>query len=415
MAKWLWIIGVDADGRTSLTHHALSVIRKAHVILTSPRLAQLLASDIEKTPHVRHWSRHIDDDIHHIRRYKDTIVVILASGDPLYYGVATRVLRIIPIEQVTIMPARSSISLACAKLGWTQQHVTPLSLHGRNPHHIRRYLSPKQRIIILSEGITTLHAVAQALCDYGMRTTTIIVLSQLGSPQESHIHVTAQEAHTLTSLDPLTILAIECGPCAHQTDNAHAPLVSTLTTLPDTAWRHDGLLTKQAIRASAVSALSPHPAQTLWDIGSGSGSIAIEWMRLHHQNHAVAIEQNPQRCAHIRHNARALGTPTLTLLQGHAPHILSQIKPPHTKPDAIFIGGGLNEPTLIDTCYRMLQQGQHLVSHSVTIDHAHVLFEAYQRYGGNLQKIQTHSIQGIGSYHRWHAMLPVTQWSLCKA
>ena len=187
--------------------------------------------------------------------------------------------------------------------------------------------------------------------------------------------------------------------------------MSRLAGLPDTAYHHDGQLTKREVRAMTLAALAPLPGQLLWDVGAGCGSIGIEWMRSDARCRAIAIEPHPTRLQYIADNAVALGTPNLTIIAGEAPAALKDLPPP----DALFIGGGLTTENLLATCWQALPAGGRLVANAVTVESEQTLLQWHSQWGGELTRVAIQRAAPIGKFLGWKAMAPVTQWAVVKA
>jgi precorrin-6Y C5,15-methyltransferase (decarboxylating) len=186
---------------------------------------------------------------------------------------------------------------------------------------------------------------------------------------------------------------------------------SRLAGLPDTAYHHDGQLTKHEVRAITLAALAPVPGQLLWDVGAGCGSIGIEWMRSHARCRAIAIEPHATRRQYIADNAAALGTPNLEIIAGAAPAALQELPPP----DAVFIGGGLSTANLLATCWQALRPGGRLVANAVTIESEQRLLHWHSQHGGALRRIAIQRAEPVGTFLGWKAMVPVTQWVVTKS
>lgn len=185
------------------------------------------------------------------------------------------------------------------------------------------------------------------------------------------------------------------------------PRFGLVPGLPDEAYETDGQLTKREVRALTLSALAPAAGELLWDVGGGSGSIGIEWMRAHPSCRAIAIESHPDRVGRITANAAALGVPGLEVVHGRAPQALDGL----ALPDAIFIGGGLTSPELVDRCLEALRPGGRLVANTVTLDSEAPLVEHHLRLGGTLTRIAIERAQSVGAFRSWTPLRPVTQWS----
>ena len=199
-------------------------------------------------------------------------------------------------------------------------------------------------------------------------------------------------------------MAIECA-----IQSGTTPL-NRLAGLPDSAYHHDGQLTKREVRAITLSALAPMPGELLWDVGAGCGSIGIEWLRSHPRCQAIAIEQHAHRLQFITDNMAALGTPHLQLVQGKAPAALKDLP----TPAAIFIGGGTTSAGLLDNCWTALRSGGRLVANAVTVESELQLLQWHQQVGGELTRIAIQRTQSIGNFLGWKPLIPVTQLVVVK-
>ena len=200
----------------------------------------------------------------------------------------------------------------------------------------------------------------------------------------------------------LNTIAIEC--CT----TPNASVFSRLAGLPDEAYEHDGQLTKREVRAVTLAALSPLPTQLLWDVGAGAGSIAIEWMRA--KGSAVAFEKNLTRITSIARNADKLGVPQLIIVPGEAPHTFRGIE----KPDAVFIGGGLTTPGLVESCWEALANCGRIVANAITVEGEAQLYHQQQKLGGTLTRYTVSHLEPKGRFKVWQARAPVTQWRVNK-
>jgi precorrin-6B C5,15-methyltransferase / cobalt-precorrin-6B C5,C15-methyltransferase len=398
LQKWLSIVGIGEDGLPGLTPIAQSLVAQAQVLVGGDRHLSLLPPD--PRPRIR-WTSPIETSIQELLQHKGQSVCVLATGDPLHYGIGNTLLRRVAIEEMTIIPAPSAFSLACARLGWSLTEVETLSLCGRPPALLNVALYPNARLLILSEGGHTPGSVAQMLTERGLGDSQMTVLERMGGEQERI--VTGQAANWKEErFADLNTLAIALP--------AHASNHSRLAGIPDHAYHHDGQLTKREVRAVTLAALTPQPGQLLWDVGAGCGSISIEWMRSHGRCRAIAIEQNPDRLQMIADNATALGTPNLKVIHGKAPVALQDLP----EPDAIFIGGGVTVPDLLQTCWERLRSGGTLVANAVTVESEQMIFHGYNRWGGELSRIAIQRAEPVGKFLGWKAMAPVTQWRVMK-
>ena len=327
-------------------------------------------------------------------------VVALASGDPLLAGIGTTLIEMLGTSAVRIHPAVSSVALARARMGWSEESTQLVRLRGDDLDQVRRFLFPGRRLIILSRDATSPAAIAQLLTEEGYGDSMITILGDMDTEAESRIEVAARE---WASLAPA--LNVVCLSCV-----GHGQAASLAPGLPDEAFDHDGQLTKRDLRVSALGRLMPRPGELLWDIGAGAGSIAIEWMRSDPSCRAIAVERNLDRVKRIRRNAEALGAPGLDVRHGEAPDALASLPRPH----AVFAGGGGTAETL-DRSWVALRPAGRMVVHAVTQETEMILVDCWKHYGGELTRLSVEHLEPVGRYHGWRPARAVVQWSSMKA
>jgi precorrin-6B C5,15-methyltransferase / cobalt-precorrin-6B C5,C15-methyltransferase len=325
-------------------------------------------------------------------------LVVLASGDPMFYGIGSTLVRLLGADHVTVLPHPSSVSLAAARLGWPLDDVEVVSLAGRPRDLLHPLLQPGRRVLALVAETTAAADVRALLQARGFGASPVTVLADLGGPREV-VAPADGRPHSR-----LAIIAIEC-----RLDAAAAPL-PRVPGLPDGAFEQDGQITKHEIRALVLAALAPVPGQLLWDVGAGSGSVGIEWMRVHPASRAIAVEPRADRRDRIARNAAALGVPGLVVTSGSAPAALAGLPPP----DAVFIGGGVTADGVVQACWDALPAGGRLVANAVTIEGQTALAAWRDRLGGTLTRIALERADGLGSFTTWRPALPVVQWSIRK-
>ena len=401
---WLTIIGIGDDGFDSnfdslgeIAHHAITT---AILIIGGDRHLQFLPKAI--TCKTITWSSPIQDSIDQLLTHRGQPVCILASGDPLCHGIATTLLRSIPRSEMQIIPALSAFTLARSRLGWSSTEVETISLCGRDPAFLRAALYPNAKLLVLSSDQHTPNIVCDRLTEWGYGDAEITILEHLGGTKEKQFHTIAHQRFT-QPIAALNTIAI-------QTPNSQFPILNSQFSIPDTQYQHDGQLTKQEIRTLTLAALSPFPGQLLWDVGAGSGSIGIEWMRTHLRNQAIAIESHPDRLANISHNAKNLGVPNLKIIAGRAPEALQNLQ----RPDSIFVGGGITRSGVFETCWAALNDGGRMVINGVTLETEMKLFQLQQIHGGSLTRIQIQRAEPIGNFLGWKSLSPITQWLVTK-
>lgn len=400
MARWLSIVGIGEDGLIGLGPAARALVDEAEVLIGGERHLAMVPDDgRERLP----WPSPLTKLVDEIVARHDRKVCVLATGDPLYYGVGVTLAKRVPIEEMTIVPGPSAFALAAARLGWPRAETETLTLHGRPVAQMHPYVQPAARLLILSDDRNTPKKIAALLTARGYGASRMAVLEHMGGPKDRQIHGTAAEWQE-SELADFNTVAVECIAAPN------APLLSRAPGLPDNAFEHDGQLTKRVVRAATLAALAPVPGQLLWDIGAGSGAIGIEWMRAHFTCRAVAVEGNSVRAATIVENAERLGTPKLHVVNGEAPAVLDDLD----APDAIFVGGGIAADGVLETAWTALKPGGRLAANTVTLEGEKKLFAWQASNGGTLTQIAVSHAEPIGGFTGWTPARPVTQYAVTK-
>ena len=378
------------------------MIAAADVLVGGQRHLALLPAD--RRP--RHtWPRPFDALIEIISAARPRRVCVIASGDPLCYGIGNVLMRHFPLAETEVIPAPSAFNLACARLGWNLAEVELLTLHGRPLAHLEAYLQPDARLVVLSAGGDTPSAVAKLLVERGYSPSELTVLEHMDG--DEGVYRGSAESMRATVFRDFNTIAIRCLP------GTNPSALSRVPGLPDECFDHDGQLTKRAVRAVTVSALAPGPYQLLWDIGAGSGSIAIEWCRAHRTCTAIAVEAEPLRAARIEANAARLGAPQVRIVLGEAPTVLHDLEAPH----AVFIGGGASTEGLVEACWERLRPGGRFVMNVVTVEGEQRITALWQEFGGELTKLAVSHVGAIGQHatrHGFRAAMAVTQLCVTK-
>lgn len=401
---WLTIVGIGDNGLESLTPEAQSIVWQAETLVIGERLDAVIdGSSLPGLKRILTWGAGFRETLAEILRLRGTPVTVLATGDPMHFGIGATLRRYVAAEEMFVLPSPSAFSLAAARLGWPLQSVAQISLHGRPLSHLNRHVLPRARILALTSDASTVQAAAVLLAEKGYGASILHVLEHMGGAQERIFRMTAIDmAETPPLLSDFNTLAIDCA--------QDGPLLSPVPGLPDEAFRHDGQLTKREVRAATLAQLSPFPDALLWDVGAGCGSIAIEWMRAGMGTRAIAVEGKHERVAMIRHNAASLGVPDLEIVEGAAPLALDGLK----RPDVVFIGGGITGEGLFEACWDALGPGGLLVANAVTIEGEARLVELRSLFGGDLVRIQVSRAAPVGRYCGWKSLMPVTMWSAVK-
>lgn len=400
----LVVVGIGADGWAGLSEPARAALLGAEEIVGSSRQLELLPAEVSAQR--RPWPSPIDSLVEELisRNGEDgSHVCVLASGDPMLYGIGVTLARRLGPERLIVHPHPSAFALACARLGWAEAEVQLLSAVGRPVEALARIAQPGRRIVVYVSGPGGAGEVAAVLSERGLGTSRLVVLEQLGGPDEQ-IHESTAAQWRDRQASALHAVAVECRLDPNARPRALVP------GLPDNEYDSDGQLTKWPIRSIALAALAPLPGELLWDVGAGSGSIAIEWLRTEPSARAIAVEADPERAQRILANARTLGVPQLEVLGARAPEALDGLP----RPDAVFIGGGVSTAGVIDRCWQALTDGGRLAANAVTIEGEQALVEHRAQHGGELLRIELSDAHPIGGFSGWRPRRPVVQWSVRK-
>jgi precorrin-6Y C5,15-methyltransferase (decarboxylating) len=399
MSPWLTVVGIGEDGFKGLGKNARHALLRASRIIGGQRQLDLLPVCIRGERQL--WPRPFS--LEPVLALRGEPVCVLASGDPMFFGVGASLARKLPNDEMLILPAPSSCSLAAARMGWPLQDVVTLSVVARPIAALNAQLFSGVRLLVLSNNSKSPAAIATLLRERGFGASRLTVLEHLGGAAERRIEGVANDWNNPVIAD-LNLIAIEC------IAEPNTPRLSRLAGLPDSAFQHDGQLTKRDVRAITLARLAPVPGELLWDVGAGSGSIGIEWMRAHPGCRALAVEADEGRQLLIEHNRDALGVPGLQLIRGSAPQALIGLE----RPDAIFIGGGVTREGVLDTCWAELKPGGRLIANAVTLQSEVTLMAWRERHGGELTRIYVAQAQPLGEFDTWRQALPITLLDVTK-
>ncbi|MFP4127283.1 MAG: precorrin-6y C5,15-methyltransferase (decarboxylating) subunit CbiE [Alphaproteobacteria bacterium] len=393
------VIGIGADGIGGLRPEVRALLDAAEVIVGGERHLGFVGDHgATKIP----WRRPLEATFEDLEPHLDRRIVVLSSGDPLDHGVARRLFERFGSERVAVHPHPSAFALACARLGWSRDEVTCLSLHARPLARLKRELVPGRRLLLLTDAKTSASAIAAALRETGWGPSRVWRLSRLGAPDEILAEGIARDWSdpTITELDTV---AVACVP-----DPTAPPIVGF--TLADDAFLHDGQLSKAQARMHALFALHPLPGQHLWDVGAGTGGIAITWLRAAGEGQVTAIETDYERAALLQKNADRLGTPEVQVCIADAPEVYDELD----DPDVVFVGGGCHDPAVLEGAWERLPAGGRLVAQAVTCEGQTVLSAMAEKLGGTLTRFHRETKAPLGGKSTWRPSLPVLQLEAVK-
>ncbi|MGR3344351.1 MAG: precorrin-6y C5,15-methyltransferase (decarboxylating) subunit CbiE [Paracoccaceae bacterium] len=398
MIPWLHIVGIGEDGMASLAPATRAVVEAAEVIIGGARHHRL--SDTLSAERLD-WPSPFDAVIGTLKGLRGRRVVVLATGDPLWFSVGARIGRSIDPGEITYHPQLSAFQLAAARMGWSMADVETLTVHGRPVEQMIAFIQPDQRLLILTTGAETPGQIARFLSERGFGKSAMSVMAEMGGADEARFDGVAESwDHVVPDFNTL---AVECVAAPD------AALMPRVPGLADDLFQSDGTMTKREVRAVTLAKLMPMRGALLWDVGTGCGSVAVEWMRGARYARAIGIEPRADRRAMAAANALALGTPKLELVDGEAPAALAGL----AAPDAIFLGGGLSGE-VYDAAWTALKPLGRLVANAVTLESEAVLIGLHEAHGGDLVKLSVTRAEPLGAYRGWRPLMPVAQWSRVK-
>lgn len=397
MSVWLNVIGLGEDGVAALPQRLRALIDGADLIVGGERH---LAMAAEVRAEKQSWASPLSRTIEEIWSRRGQPVVVLATGDPMHFGIGVTLARRVPAEEMAVHPHISAFSLAAARMHWPLAEVECLTIHGRPLELLAGAAAPNRRLFLLSHDGGSPAEIARLLTQLGYGESEVTVLEHMGGAKE-RIYSARADGWSHPRAADLNTIAVLC-----RAGDAARPL-SLAPGLADEAFAHDGQMTKREVRAATLAALCPLPGQLLWDVGAGSGSVGIEWLRQHRSLSAIAIEPQAERRAFIERNAAALGTPFLKIVAGSAPAAYEGLP----QPDAIFIGGGLNDDGVIEQAWARLKPGGRMVANAVTAEGEARLLAWHAAHGGEMARLSVARLSPVGGLHGWRPLMPVTQWA----
>ncbi len=365
---WLTIVGLGEDGPDGLSPATRAALESAEVVMGAARHLALL-SDLRAETVT--WPVPYADGLPLLMGYRGRPTVVLASGDPFWFGAGSVITRDLTPGEWRAFPG------------------------------VRPQLAPGERAIVLLRDGDAVGTLAHWLTEQGFGATTMTVMEALGGPRERIREITAAAYDLKDVQHPV---------CAALAFAGEGGVLTHASGLPDDWFANDGQITKRPVRALTLSALAPRPGEHLWDIGAGSGSIALEWLLAHPTTRATAIEADPERAARISENAETLGVAhRLTVVEGAAPDALTGL----ADPDAVFIGGGLSE-ALLTVVWQDMAPAPRLVANAVTLDSEALLTDWQGSHGGTLLRIELAQAASLGRKRGWKSSYPIVQWSVTR-
>jgi len=401
MTRWLTVIGIGEDGLEGLPPSSVELIKNADVLVGGLRhLSKVPDQGCERMD----WGGGFFKAVADLSDFKNRNVVVLASGDPMDFGVGSTLRKRFAAEEMTVIPTPGAFSMTASRMGWSLPDVVRITVHGRPLEAVNLHLTPGARIIVLSKDGTTPKALSELLTAKGFGESRLTVFEHLGGDQENKIE-SAAEGWSIERTEDLNTIALDC---VAGVDAVYWPRVPGL---PEEAFEHDGKITKREVRAATLALLGPLPGDLLWDVGAGSGAVGIEWLRSDMSLRAIAFESNARKPDVIKRNADNLGVPTLKVIEGSA---LESFAGLDNAPNAIFVGGGVSNHDLLDQCWQRLAAGGRMVANGVTVQAQSVLMDFHAKHGGELTRISVARSDAVGSMTALRPFMDVLQFKAVK-
>jgi precorrin-6Y C5,15-methyltransferase (decarboxylating) len=407
MGGTIHVIGVGNEGRESLTPRALALIRQAEVLAGGQRLLGFF-------PEVRAERVRIGAKVDEVlaglaARLGEKRIVILATGDPNFFGITRALLRHVLRESLEILPNVSALQWAFAKARETWDDAAFLSVHGRTMERLPELVRGKSKLCLFTDETNSPAAIAQTLLRAGLDGYRALLCEDLGGPQE-RVTETTLEVLAGTEAHPLNTLILLA------TGEARAPEPPWAPGLPDDAFDQRkpkvGLITKREIRILSLARLAIRPDGVVWDIGAGSGSVSIEAAKLASLGRVFAVEKNAEDVEIIRGNVARFRVPHVAAVHAKAPDGLEALP----NPDAVFVGGsGGAMREILEIAAARLRPAGRIVVNAITLDSLHEAVTAMRDLGLAHEAIlvsiaRSKPLLGMMSFEALNPVYVVTAW-----
>ena len=377
-----------------MTPASLKALQSAEFVMGAARHLSLLP---EIDAELITWPVPFADGIAQLLELRGKRVVALASGDPFWFGAGSVFARHLQPDEWTSIAGPATFSLAAAQMGWPLENTLCLGLHAAPLSRLRAHLSTGQKCIVLLRDGAALQELSTYISDNGFGDSDLTVLEALGGPRQR-----------VTAFDQLAE-AVQHPVCVAIDIKGSGPAISKASGKDDALFANDGQITKRPIRALTLSALAPKFGEHLWDLGTGSGSIAIEWLLSHPSVTATAVEANSERAARAAHNAMTLGVERLDVITAKSIDVLDDLP----APDVVFVGGGLTQE-LLDALWNIMPVGCRFVTNAVTLESEVIVAQAHAAKGGELMRIEIANSKPLGTKRGWSSAYPIVQWSAIR-
>lgn len=421
------VVGITDAGPASLPPRVLERVQQAEVLCGGERHLRLFPE-----VNAERWviKTNVDEVVGRLKSEAGKRrTVILASGDPLFYGIAATLRRYLPAERLEVIPNVTAVQLAFARISEPWHDAVIVSAHGRGMEPIVEAARTHSKVAVYTDDENTPAVIARGLLSAGVRDRRAVVCEHLDGEQEriTDTRLSALPQRTFAPLNVLLLLRYEGLEARDepQTESAEPPspapghqktfhvIELPLLGILDEEFEHDaGVITKREVRAVTLATLRLRDDSVVWDIGAGSGSVAIEAARLVRQGQVYAVEREPHRVAALQRNMKKLGTRNVHLIQRSAPDALHALP----DPDAIFIGGSGGElSAIVETCCARLRSGGRIVANFATLENLHETVTRLKANGFSVEITQVSiarsvSLAGLTRFEPLCPVFVVTGW-----
>lgn len=392
------IIGISGDSLDTLPAQARELIRDAELLFGSSRLLKLFPDVAAEKFAVNNQLSQVVERIRaNLNRRR---VVVLASGDPGFFGIAAYLNREVGTEHFTLIPAVTSVQLAFARLNLNWDDASLLSVHGRGIADIIPEIARSRKLALLTDNVNTPALIAGVMLAAGLDEYQAYLCEDLGLPGEKVTGLPLKKLAAQKTFAELNVLLL--------VRDADPP--GRAWGIPDAELEHSGskggLITKLEIRAVSLAQMALTEDSVIWDVGAGSGAVSLDAARLARSGRVYAVEREAEACQIIEANRRRHRALNVTVIRGAAPAALVDLP----EPDAVFIGGsGGNLKPILETVCRRLKPGGRLVLNLVTLENLTLARQhlAARKFHVNLNQIQVSRGAGIAAMTRFEALSPV--------
>lgn len=402
------VVGIGDDGCKGLTSRALDAVARARWLVGGERqLAFFPEFGGERIVLKGGLSAALDrvaaaaDEQH---------VCVLASGDPLFFGIGALLVKRLGRDHIEFIPQPSAVQWAFARAGVAWDDAEVISLHGRPLEGLLSRMRGLWKVGLFTDAENSPPRIAQHLLAHEQQGWRAVVCENLCGPGERVREFALDQLAACEDVAPLNVLIL-----VRQDASWRPP--PTIAYLPEDDFAKripkKGLITKREIRLLSLAQMGIRRDSVVWDVGAGSGSVAIEAALLAPQGRVYAIETEPESVEICRDNVRQHATDNVRVIAGRAPEALTELE----APDAVFVGGSKGSmDAIVDLAYERLKPGGRLVVNAITLENASETYQAMRRRGlvPEVTLVQISRGEPLARYLRYEALNPIQIFALSK-